>query len=657
MSEPQPPDDRTVRIAAPAAGASASDGSGDRLPFGTRLAEFEITGFVGEGGFSVVYLAWDHSLERRVALKEYMPSSLAARNSTTHTVAARSERHRETFDAGLKSFVNEGKLLAQFDHPSLVKVYRFWEQQGTAYMVMPFYEGVTLKDHVRALATPPDEAWLRQLLDALTAALLVLHRVQCFHRDIAPDNILLLAGSGKPLLLDFGAARRVIGDKTQALTVILKPGYAPIEQYAEDPGMRQGPWTDVYALAAVVYWAITGKTPPPSVGRVLNDTYVPLVQCAAGRYGEGFLAAIDRALRVRPEQRTASIERLREALGLDLRSARADPEATVMRPPPPPPRQAPPPPQRPHGDAPAQSARGLRWATAGSAALVAAAGAAWWLQRASPPPAPSPPAPQAQRPTPSPPAAAQPTPEPPATATAVPAPTPANTQAVLSQIDAGRDAGIELQAALVTERNGATRLQYQASESGYAYVLGPRPGSNELVMLYPARGKLGLKLGSNGKLDVPLPATAGVPAYYLLWARESRNLAEGGWFMREPGWVRSLDAGSAPVAAAAAWGAPQCVARAKRCDPAYAMTEVIDMTNVMSAPPVSANAEKPRTAATDKAAQDGRGEAAPTRLEGVATEGKPRPPRNAECVEALRRASLGDASPELIEKLKSADCR
>jgi serine/threonine protein kinase len=241
MNEPEPPDDRTVRIAPPAAGGSASTGgSSDRLPVGTRLAEFEITGFVGEGGFSVVYLAWDHSLERRVALKEYMPSSLAARNSVSHAVAARSERHRETFDAGLKSFVNEGKLLAQFDHPSLVKVYRFWEQQGTAYMVMPFYEGVTLKDHVRALAAPPDEAWLRQLLGAVTAALSVLHRALCFHRDIAPDNIMLLADSGKPLLLDFGAARRVIGDKTQALTVILKPGYAPIEQYAEDPGMKQG---------------------------------------------------------------------------------------------------------------------------------------------------------------------------------------------------------------------------------------------------------------------------------------------------------------------------------------------------------------------------------------------------------------------------------
>ncbi len=219
------------------------------LRIGTRMAEFEITGRVGEGGFSIVYLALDHSLERTVALKEYMPSSLAARVGDTR-VQPRSNRYRDTFEAGLRSFVNEAKLLAQFDHPALVKVYRFWEANGTAYMVMPFYQGVTLKDAARALPTPPDEAWLMTLLAPMTEALMVVHAERCYHRDIAPDNVLLLAGSGKPLLLDFGAARRVIGDMTQALTVILKPGYAPIEQYAEVPGMKQGPWTDVYALAA-----------------------------------------------------------------------------------------------------------------------------------------------------------------------------------------------------------------------------------------------------------------------------------------------------------------------------------------------------------------------------------------------------------------------
>jgi hypothetical protein len=123
-----------------------------------------------------------------------------------------------------------------------------------------------------------------------------------------------MADTGRPLLLDFGAARRVIGDMTQALTAILKPGYAPVEQYADMPGLKQGPWTDVYALAAVVHWIIMGKTPPPSVGRLFDDPYVPLTTSAAGRYSDAFLRAIDHGLAVMPEKRTTSIEAMRVEL-------------------------------------------------------------------------------------------------------------------------------------------------------------------------------------------------------------------------------------------------------------------------------------------------------------------------------------------------------
>jgi Protein kinase domain len=286
------------------------------LPLGARLAEFEITQRIGEGGFSIVYLAWDHALERRVALKEYMPASIAGRVGGTQ-ISARSQRHRETYDAGLRGFINEAKLLAKFDHPSLVKVYRYWEANGTAYMVMPYCEGRTLKDEIEATATPPDEAWLLALLAPLTEALLVIHADQCYHRDISPDNVILLADSGAPLLLDFGAARREIGDMTQAFTVILKQGYAPLEQYAGLPGMQQGPWTDVYALAAVVYWLITGSKPAAAVARMMEDSQPPLAETAAGRYSAPFLHAIDRALAVFPEQRTPSVAALRSELGLD----------------------------------------------------------------------------------------------------------------------------------------------------------------------------------------------------------------------------------------------------------------------------------------------------------------------------------------------------
>jgi serine/threonine protein kinase len=321
MTIPDSDDDRTVirQIpAGPAAGAPAGAGSHDSsstaLPIGTFIGEFEIVGIVGEGGFGIVYVALDRSLQRRVALKEYMPSGLAARTNGQQ-VSVKSARHLETFDTGLKSFVNEARLLAHFDHPALVKVHRFWEANGTAYMVMPLYEGMTLKDALRQYGAPPPESLLMSLLGPLTEALAVLHAQQCYHRDIAPDNIMLLTANGQPVLLDFGAARRVIGDMTQALTVILKPGYAPLEQYAETPGMKQGPWTDVYALAAVVYFAIAQRAPPPAVGRLVDDQLEPLARLAAGRYSERLLQTVDRALGVRPQDRTQSIDEFREQLG------------------------------------------------------------------------------------------------------------------------------------------------------------------------------------------------------------------------------------------------------------------------------------------------------------------------------------------------------
>ncbi len=331
MNNDTPDNDRTVVTPpqdgppgeAPAAAAAATppslpgrQDSGNALPLGTFLNEFELKSVAGEGGFSIVYRAWDHTLKRQVAVKEYFPSGMVGRSGGTEVVV-RSDRHTEAFEAGLRSFVEEARLLAQFDHPALIKVYRFWKANGSAYMVMPFCEGITLRDEWKSLPEPPDELALMTLLDPLTEALGVLHAERWYHRDIAPDNVMLLAGSRRPLLLDFGAARQVIGDLTHALTVILKPGYAPIEQWGEVPGMKQGPWTDVYALAATIHFGITGRTPPPSVGRLINDGYEPLAQLAAGRYSARLLVAVDRALAVRPEERTPSIEQFRDELGLN----------------------------------------------------------------------------------------------------------------------------------------------------------------------------------------------------------------------------------------------------------------------------------------------------------------------------------------------------
>ncbi|MBI3367044.1 MAG: serine/threonine protein kinase, partial [Burkholderiales bacterium] len=220
--------------------------SGNALTPGTRLEEFELVELIGEGGFGIVYLAHDHLLNRDVALKEYMPADMACRLDGL-SVGVKFTSDGETYAAGLRSFINEARLLARFNHPALVKVHRFWEANGTAYMVMPFCPGDTLKNTLDRAEAPPDEDWLKRLLGALIEGLALMHADRCYHRDISPDNI-LIDEHGAPLLLDFGAARRVIGDRTQALTIILKPGYAPIEQYGNSLDIEQGPWTDVYAL-------------------------------------------------------------------------------------------------------------------------------------------------------------------------------------------------------------------------------------------------------------------------------------------------------------------------------------------------------------------------------------------------------------------------
>lgn len=293
---------------------SSAKGSVNCLPMGTRLDDFEITGVVGEGGFGIVYLAFDHSLQRTVAIKEYMPGALAGR-ATDNSVTIRSKRHEDTFKTGLRSFINEARLLARFDHPALVKVYRFWEQNSTGYMAMRYYEGQTLKSVVRNNPGFITEAWLKSMLKSILEALDALYKVQVLHRDISPDNI-VIQQNGEAVLLDFGAARQIISDMSHALTVILKPGYAPVEQYADDATMSQGPWTDIYALSAVVYYAIVKKAPPTSVTRMIKD---PMELLATGNYpgySAEFLAAIDRGLSVRPEDRPQSIEEFRTLLGM-----------------------------------------------------------------------------------------------------------------------------------------------------------------------------------------------------------------------------------------------------------------------------------------------------------------------------------------------------
>lgn len=554
---PVPFEDAPTQMAAPpaaeppAAPADRHEG-GNALPVGSRQAEFEVTRVLGEGGFGIVYLARDHALERMVALKEYMPAALALRGDRSH-VRVRSERHRDTFEAGLKSFINEARLLAQFDHPALVKVYRFWEANGTAFMVMPFIEGKTLKDTLKDMPEPPGEAWLMDMLAPLTEALLVLHGESCYHRDIAPDNIILVGGSGtRPLLLDFGAARRVIGDMTQALTVILKPGYAPIEQYAEVPSMKQGPWTDVYALAAVIYCAITGRTPPPSVGRIVKDDYVPLAQVAEltpGRYSDRLVQAVDRALQVLPEKRTQSMTEFREDLGL---SGHYTPK----------PGQLPTQIQAPAPAAPAVSrSKAPLWAGIGLAGL-AAAGAAAWLATRVPAPAESP-------------AGAM-------VAASAPAPAakpeefesaPRDLLSQFRQLVARHSEGFDVNAQAERDRlridKDDLRFSISASREGYVYVLLAGPDGS-LVQLYPNDKAKNNHIGANETLRLPgasWPLKASDPPgpehFLVLVTAEPRSFAP--WSTeKDPAYgfltlpAQGPGGGAAPRAANWLLGQPDC---------------------------------------------------------------------------------------------------
>lgn len=277
------------------------------------LGEFEVQSLLGVGGFGMVYRGYDHTLHRPVAIKEYMPSALVGRDASL-ALTARSTADTQPFQTGLQSFMDEARLLARFEHPSLVKVYRFWEANNTAYMAMPLYEGMTLKEARRRMSGPPPEAWLRQVLWSVLEALRVLHDNAMLHRDVSPDNI-FLQDVGPPVLLDLGAARRAILDSSHKHTAILKVNYAPIEQYADAPDLREGPWTDLYALAAVVHGCVCNESPLPATFRVVRDRMPPFAQVAqtaqthfGQAYTPEFVRTVAHALAIEPDHRPQSVD-------------------------------------------------------------------------------------------------------------------------------------------------------------------------------------------------------------------------------------------------------------------------------------------------------------------------------------------------------------
>jgi serine/threonine protein kinase len=221
-------------------------------------------------------------------------------------------RHQPAFREGLKGFLDQSRILANLDQPALVRVLRTWEQRGTAYMAMPLYEGLTLNDTFRH-SSRPSEAWLKAMLGPLLDALAALHRVGCYPCDVTPENVVV--GDGGPLLFDVGIVRRILARATRGRVVVRDTGFAALEQYSRDPAMPEGPWTDVYAVAALLRRAITGEPPVSALTRADSDDMPPLGKATEG-YSESFLKGIDLGLGVRPQQRPLSIAEFRQTLGI-----------------------------------------------------------------------------------------------------------------------------------------------------------------------------------------------------------------------------------------------------------------------------------------------------------------------------------------------------
>ncbi|MBI3770021.1 MAG: serine/threonine protein kinase [Deltaproteobacteria bacterium] len=286
------------------------------LPPGYELEEYRVESVLGRGGFGVTYLAHDSRLDQQVAIKEYLPCQFAVREVDS-TVVPRSTADEAEFHRFLDRFLREARTLAKLRHPNIVRVLRYFEGLGTAYMVMEYERGKSLGQILRELTAPADSAWICGWLLPLLDGLAAVHAANFLHRDVKPDNIFVRT-DGTPLLLDFGAARSVAGESS-GLTTVYTAGYAPIEQYSPDG--KQGPWTDIYGMAAVLYRIITGKPPIEAPLRSQNDALVPAVRAGTGRYDARLLAPIDWALRVDERARPQSVAEWRRgrdgAPGLD----------------------------------------------------------------------------------------------------------------------------------------------------------------------------------------------------------------------------------------------------------------------------------------------------------------------------------------------------
>ena len=279
------------------------------LPPGQEMEGYRIESVLGAGGFGITYKAIELSLEREVAIKEYLPSAFAMRLGDSSVVVPVSKSQEQDFAWGMTRFKQEAQVLIKLRHPNIVPVLRFFEDYGTAYMVMEYQHGDSLGGVLRdkgALSQDDIDTMFPAVLEALE----LVHETGFLHRDLKPDNI-YVREDGSPVILDFGAARQAMGQRSQSLTAIVSEGYAPYEQYEREG--NQGPWTDIYALGAILYRCVTGQRPVEAPARASAafrgeaDPMAPAETEANGEYSPGTFAAIAQAMQIMEKARPQTI--------------------------------------------------------------------------------------------------------------------------------------------------------------------------------------------------------------------------------------------------------------------------------------------------------------------------------------------------------------
>lgn len=272
---------------------------------------YKIEEVIGAGGFGITYRAWDPLLQSYVAIKEYYPSGIATRSADSSKVCVPVGQEQREYHRGRIRFLKEAQDVARFQsEPNIVSIYDYLEENDTAYMVMEYLHGCTLKQYIREHGGRLDTDHILHICLSVLDALAVVHKAGMIHRDISPENIFICEDLTVKLI-DFDAAKQVYLDGEQTMSVVLKPGYAPPEQYAKKD--KQGPWTDIYALGATLYFAATGEKPEESFGRVLEDTIKPVCEVNP-EIPRAMSQVIMRAMSVKIEDRYQTVEAMREAL-------------------------------------------------------------------------------------------------------------------------------------------------------------------------------------------------------------------------------------------------------------------------------------------------------------------------------------------------------